>query len=754
MNVFDLVASLTLDTSGYDDGLSSAGNEAKSFGQKLGSGLKTAGKIGGVALAAVGTASIAVGKAMWNSTKELAEYGDNIDKMSQKMGISAQAYQEWDAVMQHSGTSIDSMQRGMTTLSKAAENNSDAFEKLGLTQEQVASMNQEELFAATIEGLQNMESGTERTVLAQELLGGSAKELGALLNTSAEDTQKMKDRVHELGGVMSDEAVKASAEFQDNLQDLQTAISGVKRGITMEFLPACNDMMAGFTMLVAGEDGAEEKIDEGMNKMVDAASSAISRLQEIGDVLFPKISEAITKLLPQIMSLGAQIVVKLAEGIVKSLPSIVGGLVGSLTGIIQTIATDLAPELPVIAVDLVTTLLDALIDNLDLIIEAGLQLVLGLVQGLMKAIPKLVDKIPTLIGKLVQAIIKAIPLIIKAGVELFVSLVKNIPAIISGIVAAIPLIIEAILDSIAELAPELASFFEGAWEMITAIWGGVVDFFSGIWEGIYDVFSVVVDFFGDIFSNAWDAITGVWDAVVGFFEGIWNGISNAFSAVVDFFKQIFENAWNGVKIIWDTVVGFFENVWNGIKLIFEVVADVIGGFFSAAWDAVVLVWDTVTGWFEGIVNGITGAFDGIVETIGGAFEKVYETIKKWIGMAASFVEGAARKIKNALSVHTDIAERIQANGGGSISVKTRAVGGVTEKGEIALLEGTGAEAVVPLDQNKKWIHALAMDMQEQGLVGAAGAGGDIIIPVYIGQSRIDELIVRSAQLSNYRSGGR
>ena len=149
------------------------GGEAESAGKSAGStfanvfsgALKTGGKI----MAGMGAAATALTGTLVAGANATAQYGDHIDKMSQKMGISAQAYQEWDAIMQHNGASIDSMQRGMTTLSKAAENNSEAFAALGLTQEQVASMNQEDLFAATISGLQNMESGTERTVLAQQL---------------------------------------------------------------------------------------------------------------------------------------------------------------------------------------------------------------------------------------------------------------------------------------------------------------------------------------------------------------------------------------------------------------------------------------------------------------------------------------------------------------------------------------------------------------------------------------------------------
>ena len=36
----------------------------------------------------------------------------------------------------------------------------------------------------------------------------------------------------------------------------------------------------------------------------------------------------------------------------------------------------------------------------------------------------------------------------------------------------------------------------------------------------------------------------------------------------------------------------------------------------------------------------------------------------------------------------------------------------------------------------------------------SGQNGDITIPVYIGQDRIDEIVVTAAQRATYRSGGR
>ena len=162
MNVFDLEAVLRLNDEDYKSGLDADASKAESAGAKIGSALKGAGKAAAVGFAAIGTASVAGAKYIMDGAAATAEYGDNIDKMSQKLGISAEAYQEWDAILQHSGSSIEGMQRGMVTLAQQAEKNSEAFQQLGISEEEVANMSQEDLFAAVISGLQGMEEGSER----------------------------------------------------------------------------------------------------------------------------------------------------------------------------------------------------------------------------------------------------------------------------------------------------------------------------------------------------------------------------------------------------------------------------------------------------------------------------------------------------------------------------------------------------------------------------------------------------------------
>jgi len=212
---------------------------------------------------------------------DTADFGDNIDKMSQKMGMSTDSYQEWAAVMEHCGTSMETMKSSMKTLASAAETNSAAFERLGISQQQLASMSQEELFDATITALQNVGDTTERTYLAGQLLGRGATELGALLNKSAEETKEMRDRVHELGGVMSEEAVADAAAYKDAVQDLRTAWEGFTHEAASDWLPALTDLANGAADLLAKIHENGGMTSDRISGMIGMSDDELQRVERL-----------------------------------------------------------------------------------------------------------------------------------------------------------------------------------------------------------------------------------------------------------------------------------------------------------------------------------------------------------------------------------------------------------------------------------------------------------------------------------------
>ena len=491
INLLELFAKIVLDTDDYESGLDSASGKTSSFADKLKKGLATAGKVAVASVTAITTASVALGTALVNQAGKVAEYGDNIDKMSQKMGLSAEAYQEWDAIMQHSGTSIESLQAGMKTLANAVDSGNDAFERLGITQEQIASMNNEELFSATISALQNVENETERTYLAGQLLGRGATELGALLNMSAEETEAMRQRVHELGGVLSDEAIKAAAAYQDSLQDMQTAFSGLTNSMTAEMLPALTTVMDGLTAIFAGESGGAELISQGIADLVGKITETIPQMLEVGGQIIEQLLGVIIDNLPMLVEAGAEVILSLATGIVKQLPQIVSSAAQILSTLIKSIVEAL-PEILSTGMDVLSELtsgietglpdmvarLPQIIDefiafiseNLPTILEQGVEILSQLTFGIIEAIPALVAALPQIFTSITTFFVENFPLIVTKGGELLGQLIAGILGAIGEIAVNLPAVITAIVESL-----------DAGWEALQGVGQNLM---SGLWEGI------------------------------------------------------------------------------------------------------------------------------------------------------------------------------------------------------------------------------------------------------------------------------
>ena len=527
-----------------------------SFGAGFAKVMGGTGKLMAGAVAAGGAAIAGISTAFVSASGDVASYGDNIDKMSQKMGLTAEAYQEWDAVMQHSGTSMESMKASMKTLANAAETGNEAFKKIGLTEEQVANMSQQDLFEATIAGLQNVDDTTQRTYLAGKLLGKGATELGALLNTSAEDTQAMRDRVKELGGVMSDDAVKAAAAYQDQLQDMQTAFSGLSRNLMAEFLPGITTVMGGLTEIFSGnsEQGLG-MISEGVNSIATKLTEALPGLLQVGTTIVSALGDAIIQNLPTLLSLGVDILEQLATGLLSALPTMIPSiiefvtslgtmiienlplLIQAATQIILQLALGLAqalPELTPTIVEVVLAITQYLVDNIDLLTDAAIQLMIGLATGLIQALPILIEKAPTIIASFLTALISAIPKLLEAGKQI-IETIKNAvqtygPSLLAKGQQLISDLKNKILEKIKLFLDVGKQIVEGIKKGISDAWQGLINWFgekiSGLVGGVKSLLGIESP--SKVFANE----VGQW-IPAGIAEGIEKGMGAVNSAIDD-----------------------------------------------------------------------------------------------------------------------------------------------------------------------------------------------------------------------------
>ena len=526
-------------------GAEAGGRASTSFGSALSTGLKAAG----VAAAAVAAAVAGATKAFINGANDVAAYGDNIDKMSQKMGISAEAYQEWDFVMQHCGTSMESLRTGMKTLANAATTGNEAFEAIGITQDQIASMTQEELFGATISGLQNVEDTTERTYLAGQLLGRGATELGALLNMSAEDTDALKSQLSDLGGLMSGEAVKDAAAYQDSLMNMQTAFTGVKNTLMTSFLPGMTTVMDGLSAIFSGQDGGVEMVSTGMEAIVNQLNESMPQFLEAACGILSSLITVLSENLGPITTTVIDLLMQLIGAVVDALPEIVSGLMAGLpaliTGVVdlvvnlmthldqiivpiinaipvvfQAIATAMTTAIPTLVAampGIITSIINAITEAIPLMIQTGVEFLTALIEDLPMIIETVLTAIPDIVLALVDLIIENIPLIIEAGVQLLTALITNLPEIITTVISSIPQIIQAIVSGLIERWPDIQQ--------------AGVELFTCLVTNIDEAVSSVLTALGSLLTSIYNGVVaGVSDMLAAggqLVAGIWNGISNS-----------------------------------------------------------------------------------------------------------------------------------------------------------------------------------------------------------------------------------
>jgi hypothetical protein len=205
--------------------------------KQLGDG---AAKVGKAIALGIGVGVAALGGLVMKA----AEATDRIDKMSLKTGLSRKAFQEWDYILGQNGISIDSMQAGMNKvtntfddLKKGSKGATETFARLGLTMKDLEGKSKDEIFAMTITSLQSMTDETERAAIANDLFGKSGAELAPLLNAGAEGTEKLRQRAHELGLVLNDEAIDAGVVFGDTLDDMKKSFGAIGTEIGVAVMP-------------------------------------------------------------------------------------------------------------------------------------------------------------------------------------------------------------------------------------------------------------------------------------------------------------------------------------------------------------------------------------------------------------------------------------------------------------------------------------------------------------------------------------
>lgn len=693
MELFKIFGTLGLQgKDAFNKDIDTASSKGTTLATKFGNGLKTVAKFG----VALGAAAAAAGTAVIGMANSAAAAGDNIDKMSQKIGISREAYQELDFICSQCGTSVDTLQMGLKTMTNQMQSASDGtktasamFDKLGVSiyDSTGALKNQEDMMWEVMSALQGMENQTEKAALATDLFGRSGSELMPLLNGASGSIEEMKQKAHELGLVLSDEFVNNSVAYTDTMDQLKRSIKSAGFAITSNFLPFIQKIadkmvqymptIQGYASVVSDKLGAaiewaSEKIQEFKDWCTDMGNYIGTKLQPIFDDLrgaFEKIKDALQPVIEKFTGYMTEggFVMDITKGImdavtwlanaydvvktniqtfIDTLPDYVtnGELVEDITSRIEEVIGWLSEKFTA-----VKEALQPYLDKLSEYVSSGqlaedaANALITAYEGTVTAITNIVNGFKDAVNwckehetALLMAAIAVGTLATAIGAYIAVQAIKNAGGIVElAQLAATAVGVGAL--TVAETAHTVASTIAAA---ATTAFGAAMAFLTSPITLIILAIGALIAIVVLLVKN--------WDKVKEAALNVWEWIKNVWATVADWFKE---------NVI-DPLVNFFTGLWDGIVGIFSAIGQWFADKFNEAKNNAKNAWSNAKELFGQVWSKIQGAFSAVGSWFSEKFTAAKEAAANAFGAAKELFSGIWSDIKGVFSDAVNAGQKI------------------------------------------------------------------------------------------------
>lgn len=349
MEIFKLIGSIFVDTEAADKSLAKTDEKAGSVGKTLLNGVTSAGKFA----LGLGSAAAAGAAALVGVASKAAESSKEISVMSERIGFSSDAYQEWAYIAQQCGSNMDTLQGGITDLAEKMDDArtgtgeaAEIFQKLGIS---VVDANgnlrdQQSVFEETIAALQGMENATERQALATKLMSTTGEELLPLLNGQIGTIDELKNSAHELGLVMSEETIGAGTEFANSLEQVKSMFNTMVTQIGTAVMPIIQQLLEVVMENMPLIQAVFGEVFTFVGEIVEMAMAVIQALMPVIEVVFNGVGELWESTLKPILSNIIEFVTNVFsgnfEGAFKNLVAIVKKIWDGLVAIVKAPIND------------------------------------------------------------------------------------------------------------------------------------------------------------------------------------------------------------------------------------------------------------------------------------------------------------------------------------------------------------------------------------------------------------------------------
>lgn len=432
------------------------------------------------------------------------------------------------------------------------------------------------------------------------------------------------------------------------------------------------DFNAGFIQSLTTVGNKYKDVEGAMDKVKEIANGGLKNaLSGLGRAFldsFTPIGELITPILACIIGLITVAIQGIQQGFAK-----VGDVISNVLSKIDTSGiTELTSQVSEVLAPAFDEVRKA-IDEMKVALEPIAKEILSKIGSAIQNVVNQAQKILSVVGPPILAIIKKIIQTVIGMIPVITSILQVVGSVVSGIISFITMVVTYVGTAIATILGFIMPIVQIVATIVANIWSVILTVAQNIWSKVSEVVTAIIGFVSNLFKTVSDIINNIWSKI----QDSMNKVRDKVQGVIDNINKYFNN----VK---STVSDVFNGIWSKV----QGVMDNVGNKISNVLQGIQNAWSGLKGFVSGVFGGIEGAVSSLVGSVKGMVNGVIGGINGAIGI-----------INKIPGVHIGRIPRLER-------------GGVLKRGQIGLLEGNGAEAVVPLERNKAWIRAVAKDMAQ------------------------------------------
>lgn len=489
------------------------------------------------------------------------------------------------------------------------------------------------------------------------------------------------------------DAQRAQAELTDATANLgavaepvMTTFKSMGATFLNELLPSVTELGGGFTDLLNGVEGAEDRIGSSLGDLVSVVLGKVTellpQLLSVGLSLVTTLITGILNALPQLVTTAIEMVgtilealstalPQIATAIVEAWPTIIDAIYGMIPTLIDAVINflltivDAIPTLVTAIVNsipqVITSIINGLLQGATALLQGAVTLLMSIVEALPTIITALVTALPQIITTIITTLLNGIPLLLDSAIQLLMAIIQALPTIIVSIVQAMPTLIMSIIDALLNAIPLL---LETAITLLMAIVEAIPTIVVELVKVLPQVVTAIITAWSELIPKLGELFVNVWNKFKEWFSNL--GITSkkeapkVITTIIDFFKQLPSKIWTWLVNVVNKIVQWGKNlITKAIEIGTSFLTNIINFYAqlpAKIWEWLVKAVTKVAEWRNNLIAKGKEAAKGLFEAV---INKIKEIPDKLKSIGGDIVRGLWNGINDMTSW---IASKIQGFG--------------------------------------------------------------------------------------------